>query len=51
MQYNWFQAFHECARRSLQLVEIDTQEKNQDLIAVLKPIFGKYKKFCYTKKN
>ncbi|XP_073832279.1 lectin subunit alpha-like [Musca autumnalis] len=39
-KYNWFQAFRECASRKLQLVEIDTQQKNQALIAVLKPIFG-----------
>ncbi|XP_061389169.1 lectin subunit alpha-like [Musca vetustissima] len=39
-KYNWFQAFHECARRNLQLVEIDSQKKNDALIAVLKPLFG-----------
>ncbi|XP_013101617.2 lectin subunit alpha [Stomoxys calcitrans] len=38
--YNWFKAFHECARRKLQLVEIDSKEKNQALIEVLKPLFG-----------
>ncbi|XP_061400479.1 lectin subunit alpha-like [Musca vetustissima] len=39
-KYNWFQAFHECARRNLQLVEIDSDHKNNQIISVLKPIFG-----------
>ncbi|XP_073828667.1 lectin subunit alpha-like [Musca autumnalis] len=39
-KYNWFQAFHECGRRNLQLVEIENQQKNEVLIAILKPIFG-----------
>uniref|UniRef100_A0A1I8N8P0 C-type lectin domain-containing protein n=1 Tax=Musca domestica TaxID=7370 RepID=A0A1I8N8P0_MUSDO len=39
-KYNWFQAFHECARRNLQLVEIESRQKNEILIAILKPLFG-----------
>ncbi|XP_013101624.2 lectin subunit alpha-like [Stomoxys calcitrans] len=27
-KYNWFQASHECGRRNLQLLEIDSNEKN-----------------------
>ncbi|XP_075156000.1 lectin subunit alpha-like [Haematobia irritans] len=39
-KYNWFQAFHECARRNMQLVEVHSQVKNQALIAILKPLYG-----------
>uniref|UniRef100_A0A1I8MSN1 Uncharacterized protein n=1 Tax=Musca domestica TaxID=7370 RepID=A0A1I8MSN1_MUSDO len=38
--HNSTDARHECARRNLQLVEIETKEKNEALLAVLKPIFG-----------
>ncbi|XP_061389114.1 lectin subunit alpha-like [Musca vetustissima] len=40
-KYNWFRANHECSRRNLQLVEIQSESKNQALVQLLKNIFGK----------
>ncbi|XP_005187789.2 lectin subunit alpha [Musca domestica] len=39
-KYNWFRTNHECARRNLQLVEIQSESKNQALVKLLKSIFG-----------
>nr|ADI87388.1 putative lectin alpha-subunit [Lucilia sericata] len=40
-KYNWYQAWHECARKNLQLVAIETEEKNNAIIDVLKKVVGK----------
>ncbi|XP_073831779.1 lectin subunit alpha-like [Musca autumnalis] len=39
-KYNWFRANHECTRRKLQLVEIQSESKNKALVQLLKSIFG-----------
>ncbi|XP_075157278.1 lectin subunit alpha-like [Haematobia irritans] len=39
-KYNWFRAKHECSRRDLQLVEIQSEAENQDLIQLLRKVFG-----------
>ncbi|XP_037819439.1 lectin subunit alpha-like [Lucilia sericata] len=40
-KYNWYQAWHECARRNLQLTVIDSQAKNLNIIDLLKKVIGK----------
>ncbi|TMW51198.1 hypothetical protein DOY81_003734 [Sarcophaga bullata] len=39
-KWNWFEAFHECARRNSQLVIIDSAQKNTAIINLLKKIIG-----------
>ncbi|XP_065360327.1 lectin subunit alpha-like [Calliphora vicina] len=41
LKYNWYQAYHECARRDSQLVIIDTAAKNNAIIDLLKTVIGK----------
>ncbi|KAM7355854.1 lectin subunit alpha-like [Cochliomyia hominivorax] len=40
-KYNWYQAYHECARRDLQLVIIDSAAKNIAIINLLKKVIGR----------
>ncbi|KAM7352254.1 lectin subunit alpha-like [Cochliomyia hominivorax] len=39
-EYTWFEALHECAKRNLSLVAIDTSKKNEYLVKLLKNRFG-----------
>ncbi|XP_023301471.2 lectin subunit alpha-like [Lucilia cuprina] len=41
LKYNWYQAWHECARRNYQLVEIESAAKNNAIIDLLKKVIGK----------
>ena len=41
MQYNWHQAWHECARRDQQLVTIESADKNNAIIDLVKRVVGK----------
>ena len=41
MQYNWLQAWHECARRNAELVTIDSKEKNDVIIELVQLNVGK----------
>ncbi|XP_037819447.1 lectin subunit alpha-like isoform X1 [Lucilia sericata] len=41
LKYNWYQAWHECARRDFQLVIIDNAAKNTAIINLLKRVIGK----------
>ncbi|XP_065355861.1 lectin subunit alpha [Calliphora vicina] len=39
-EYTWFEALHECAKRNLSLVAVDTADKNFHLVKLLKNRFG-----------
>ncbi|KAM7356643.1 lectin subunit alpha-like [Cochliomyia hominivorax] len=41
LKYNWYQAFHECARKGSQLLIIDSESKNNAIIGLLKKVVGK----------
>lgn len=47
-QYNWLQAYDQCRRRGLQLVDVNSAVKNEVLISLLRSIFGKYKLLVLT---
>uniref|UniRef100_A0A1L8EBC0 Putative lectin subunit alpha-like protein n=2 Tax=Haematobia irritans TaxID=7368 RepID=A0A1L8EBC0_HAEIR len=40
-KYNWLAASQACSRRNLQLVEIKSEKKNEDLVHLLKSVFGR----------
>ncbi|XP_065365171.1 lectin subunit alpha-like [Calliphora vicina] len=42
-KYNWYQAWNECARYDAQLITIESQEKNQVLMKVLRSVNEKTK--------
>ena len=46
VQYTWFEALHECSKRNMSLVALDTAEKNFDMTKLLKNRFGKLRPQC-----
>lgn len=40
-KYTWLEALHECAKRNLSLVSLDSYEKNQEFVKLMQKRFGK----------